>query len=208
MVRTRKNWFNNKKENCEAESRDISNGDIYSDSDDEDKRKDKEELIEEKEKCEEQSKDNLTPEGGDACDSGDHESNGNWTRKLVEQQQQEENCEAESKDNSTGIIHELHVGESIRIEIHEEMEELVCNMTAQEQNESIIKEEKAKEEFGGQYKELSTRQAFLFMGPIYENPMQDVVNEAVTKTLDKDETVQKLKRSHRIKDNTIIYSRV
>ena len=35
-------------------------GDIYSDSDDEDKRKvkDKEELIEEKEKCEEQSKDN------------------------------------------------------------------------------------------------------------------------------------------------------
>ena len=38
------------------------------------------------------------------------------------------------------------------------------------------------------------------MGPIYENLIQDVVNEAVTKTLDEDETVQKLKRSHRIKE--------
>ena len=116
------------------------------------------------------------------------------------QQQQQENCEAESKDTSTGIICELHVGEGIRIEIHEEMEELVCNMTAQEQKESVIKEEKAKEEFGGQYKELSTRQAFQSMGPIYENLIQDVVYEAVTKTLDEDETVQKLKRSHRIKE--------
>ena len=49
--------------------------DIYSDSDYGDKREDKEELIEEKEICEEQSIDNLTPEGGDVCDSGDHESN-------------------------------------------------------------------------------------------------------------------------------------
>ena len=31
------------------------------------------------------------------------------------------------------------------------------------------------------------------MGPIYENAIQDVVNEAVTKTVEKDETVQKLK---------------
>ena len=108
-------------ENCEAESRDNSNGDIYSDSDDEDKRKDKEDLIEEKEKCEEQSKDNLTHEGGDVCDSGDNESNGKEKEELVQQQQ--ENCEAESKDNSTGIICELHVGEGIRIGIHEEMEE-------------------------------------------------------------------------------------
>ena len=60
-------------------------GDIYSDSDDEDKRKvkDKEELTEEKEKCEEQSTDNLTPEGGDLCDSVDHESNGKYKGELV-----------------------------------------------------------------------------------------------------------------------------
>ena len=110
----------------------------------------------------------------------------------------QENCEAESKDNSTGIIHELHVGEGIRIKIHEEMEELICNMAA-----------KAKKELGGQYKELSTRQAYLCMGPIYKNLIQDVVNEAVTKTLDMDETEQKLKRSHRIKDKIkILYSRV
>ena len=63
--------------------------DIYSDSDDEDKREDKEELIEEKEKCEEQSKDNLTPEGGDVCDSGDHESNGKDKEELVQQQEGE-----------------------------------------------------------------------------------------------------------------------
>ena len=80
------------------------------------------------------------------------------------------------------------------------MEELVCNTTAQEQKESVIKEEKAKEEFGGQYKELLTRQSFLCLGPIYENLIQDVFNEAVTETLDEDETVQKLKISHRIKE--------
>ena len=73
-------------------------------------------------------------------------------------------------------------------------------MTDQEQKESVIKEEKAKEEFNGQYKELSTRQAFICMGPIYEKLVQDVVNEAVTETLDEDETVQMLKRSHRIKE--------
>ena len=102
------------------------------------------------------------------------------------QQQQQENFEVESKDISTGIICEVDVGEGIRIKIHEEMEELVCNMTAQEQNESIIKEEKVKEEFGQEYKELSTRQVFLCMGPINENVIQDIVNEAVTKTVDKD----------------------
>ena len=49
--------------------------DIYSDSDYEDKMDDKEELIEEKGIYEEQSKDNLTPEGRDVCDSRDKESN-------------------------------------------------------------------------------------------------------------------------------------
>ena len=46
----------------------------------------------------------LTPEGGDVCDSGDHESNGKDKEELVQQQQQE-NCEAESRDNSTGDIY-------------------------------------------------------------------------------------------------------
>ena len=132
--------------------------DIYSDSDYEDKRDNKEESIEEKEICEEQSKDNLTPEGGDVCDLGDHESNDKDKEELVPKQG-EENCEAESKENSTGIIHELDDGEGIR-------EELVCNMTAQEQKESVIKEKKAKEESGAQYKELLTRQSFLCMGLI------------------------------------------
>ena len=48
------------------------------------------------------------------------------------------------------------------------------------------------------------------MGPIYENLIQEVVNEAVIETLDEDDTVQKLKISHRIKENKtrILYSRV
>ena len=71
---------------------------IYSDSDYEDKRDDKKELFQE----EQQSKDNLTPEGGDVCDFGDHESN--------DKDMEEENCEAESIENSTGIICELDVG--------------------------------------------------------------------------------------------------
>ena len=162
-----------------------------------------------KEICEEQCKDNSTPEGGDECDSGDQESNDKNKEELV-QKQEEENCEDESKENSTRIIHELDVGEGIRIEIHEKMEELVCNMTAQEQKESVIKEEKAKEEFNGQYKQLSTRQSFVCMGPIYENLIQEVVNEAVIETLDEDETVQKLKDLVESKKNKtrILYSRV
>ena len=182
--------------------------DIYSDSDYEDKMDNKEELIEEKGICEEQSKDNLTPEGGDVCDSEDQESNDKNKEELV--QKQDENCEDESKENSTGIICELDVGEGIRIEIHEKMEELVCNITAQEHKEPVIKEEKAKEEFNGQYKELLTRQAFICMGPIYENLIQEVVNEAVTETLDEDETVQKLKDLIESKKNKtrILYSRL
>ena len=121
-------------------------------------------------------------------------------KEELVQKQEEENCEDESKENSTGIICELDVGKGIRIEIYEKMEELVCNMTAQEQKESVIKEEKAKEEFNGQYKQLLTGQSFVCMGAIYENLIQEVVNEAVIEILDEDETVQKVKRSCRIKE--------
>ena len=47
---------------------------------------------------------------------------------------------------------------------------------------------------------MSTRQAFLCIDPFYENLIQEVIYESVTKTLDEDETVQNLKRSHRIKE--------
>ena len=108
--------------------------DIYSYCDDENKRDDKEESIERKEKCEEQSNEKSTPEGGDVCDYGNQAINGKDKEELVElqqqQQQEEKNSEGRNKDNSTGIICELHVLEDIRMEIHEDMEELVCNMTA------------------------------------------------------------------------------
>ena len=111
--------------------------DIYSDFDYDDKTDDKEELIEEKGICEEQCKDNSTPEGGDKCDSGDQEGNDKNNEELV-QKQEDENCEDESKENSTGIIHELDVGEGIRIELLKKMAELVCNITTQLRNKKNL----------------------------------------------------------------------
>ena len=82
---------------------------------------------------------------------------------LIEQESPEK-CLDES--NNSDVIHEINVGEGICLEVFKDKEELVNDMTEQEVSKSIVEECRLREELS-EKNEISKRQVFVCMGPIY-----------------------------------------
>ena len=115
---------------------------------------------------------------------------------LIEQESPEK-CLDES--NKSDVIHEVDVGEGIHLEIFKDKEELVNDMTEQEVSRSIVEECRLREELG-EKNEISKRQVFVCMGPIYNELLDDAVSEELEATFQEDETLKQIKRSDRIKE--------
>ena len=114
---------------------------------------------------------------------------------LIEQESPEK-CLDES--NKSDVIHEVDVGEGIHLEIFKDKEELVNDMTEQEVSEPIVEECRLREEFG-EKNEISKRQVFVCMGPIFNELFDDAVLKELEATFQEDETLKQIKRSDRIK---------
>ena len=115
---------------------------------------------------------------------------------LIEQELPEK-CLDES--NNSDVIREIDVGEGIHLEVFKDKEELVNDMTEQEVRESIVEECSLREELGEKNK-ITKRQVFVYMGPIYNELLDDAILEELEATINKDETLKHLKRSDRIKE--------
>ena len=72
-------------------------------------------------------------------------------------------------------------------------------MTEQEVSECIVEECRLREELG-EKNEISKRQVFVCMGPIYNELLDDAVLEELEATFNEDETFKQIKRSDRIKE--------
>ena len=125
-----------------------------------------------------------------------NKSNDKEDLDLMEQESPEK-CLDES--NMSDVIHEIDVGEGIHLEVFKDKEELVNDMTVQEVSESIVEECRLREELG-EKNEISKRQVFVCMGPIYNELLDDAVSEELEAPFNEDETLKQIKRSDRIKE--------
>ena len=73
------------------------------------------------------------------------------------------------------------------------------DMTEEEVGQCIVEECRVKEE-DGENNEISKRQVFVCMGPIYNELLDDAVSEELNITLNEAESFPNLKRSDRLKE--------
>ena len=87
----------------------------------------------------------------------------------------------------------------VHLELFKDKEELVNDMTEQEVSECIVEECRSREELD-EKNEISKRQVFVCIGPIYNELLDDAVSEELEAIFSEDETLKQIKRSDRIKE--------